>query len=99
MLRPDVPISPERWGAVMALLESALERPVAERAAFVDAAAGEDSELRAEVISLLAAESEATGFLASPAAVPDGAAVAANLRAAFGLAVVSDDAGQEVAGR
>ncbi|MDF1506188.1 serine/threonine-protein kinase, partial [Roseisolibacter sp. H3M3-2] len=74
MLRPDVPTPPDRWEAVMALLEAALERPAAERAAFVAAAAGDDAALRDEVASLLAMEDGAAGFLETPAALPGDAA-------------------------
>lgn len=48
-----------RWQRVKALFQAAVERPVAERAAFVAGAAGDDEELRAEVQSLL--DSDAAG--------------------------------------
>lgn len=49
-------MTPERWHQIKALLTDALERPPAERAAFLDEACGSDAALRAEVESLLAYE-------------------------------------------
>lgn len=49
-------MTPERWQRIKALLADALERPPAERAAFLDEACGSDATLRAEVESLLAYE-------------------------------------------
>ena len=46
----------DRWQRVKALFEAAVERPPAERTAFLAAAAGEDDALRGEVESLLAAD-------------------------------------------
>ena len=51
-----------RWQRVKALFEAAIERPPAERAAFVAAAAAEDDDLRREVESLLAADAQAVNF-------------------------------------
>ena len=45
--------SAERWRRIEALFEAARERPVAEQAAFLDQACGEDAEWRQEVESLL----------------------------------------------
>jgi len=59
---------------VSAIVGEALERPVWERAAFLDAACGGDAELRAEVESLLAAHDQSGGFLDVPAAVAAGLA-------------------------
>ncbi|HEU4723065.1 MAG TPA: protein kinase [Gemmatimonadaceae bacterium] len=63
------PMTPERWRAVDAILQAALEREPARRDAFVaDACAGDES-LRREVDSLLAAHDRAGGdFLERPAA-------------------------------
>jgi serine/threonine protein kinase len=47
-------VTPERWQEIKAVLAQALETPTAERDAFVDRAAGDDVELRREVLSLLA---------------------------------------------
>jgi serine/threonine-protein kinase len=56
-------MSERRWPEARALFEAALERPEAERAAFVERRAGEDPELLAEVRSLLASHAGAGGFL------------------------------------
>ena len=81
-------MSPERWRAVDAVLQAALARAPAERAAFVgDACAGDDA-LRHEVESLLAANEQAgDDFLERPAAEvlggPDGPPVADRLTEAL----------------
>jgi hypothetical protein len=49
----------QRWQRIKVLFQAAVERPSAERAAFVAAAAGDDDELRREVEALL--ESDAAG--------------------------------------
>ena len=46
----------ERWQRTKALFQAAVERPPAERAAFVAAAAGNDDELRRQVEDLLASD-------------------------------------------
>jgi Tol biopolymer transport system component len=53
----------ELWKQVDALLEQALEKPPAEREAFVLAAAQDNHVLRDEVLSLLKAQAEAAGFM------------------------------------
>lgn len=59
-------MTPFRWSEVERLYHAALERSVAERAAFlVEACAGDDA-LRHEVESLLAQETGTTGFLSTP---------------------------------
>jgi eukaryotic-like serine/threonine-protein kinase len=61
-------VSPERWQRIEAVLDGALDRPPAERTAYVAEACGGDAELRADVERLLAA-GERTGALPSaPAA-------------------------------
>ncbi|MCP3903689.1 MAG: protein kinase [Planctomycetes bacterium] len=57
----------ERWQEIDALFTEALERASEERSAFVWRQAGEDSELRREVQSLLAAHERETEFLDEPA--------------------------------
>jgi len=59
-------VTAERWGEVKAVLDGALEKAPGERTAFVAAACGEDSELRAEVESLLAFEEGSAGFIEEP---------------------------------
>ena len=46
----------DRWHRVRALFEAAVERPPAERPAYVAAAAGDDDALRREVESLLVSD-------------------------------------------
>ena len=55
-------MSDTRWRQVKALFEAAVERPPAERAAFIAAATGEDDALRREVESLLAADGMGLGL-------------------------------------
>ena len=56
-----------RWDTVSALLDGALDREPAERAAFLAQACGDDQALRTEVEQLLRSCEEAGGFLESPA--------------------------------
>lgn len=60
-------MNPERWQRIDALLDSALDLPVGDRAAFLASACGDDAELRTEVGALLAA-------CENPALFPDGCA-------------------------
>jgi len=48
-------MTPERWAEIEQVFHAALERSVAERAAFVEHACRDDAELRSEVTALLAA--------------------------------------------
>src|SRR5215210_7344294 len=57
-------MDPERWHEVDRLFAEALERPPAERPAFLDAACAGDAALRREVERLLAADEQGAGFLA-----------------------------------
>ena len=60
-------MTPERWQEVKKLLAAALERPPAERTAFLDQARAEP-DLRREVESLIAAHEQGeSGYLAQPA--------------------------------
>ena len=58
-------MSPQRWATIKEVFSTALEKPEAERLAFLDSACNGDAELRAEVERLLAASDTAT--LDSPA--------------------------------
>ncbi|MCP3918663.1 MAG: serine/threonine protein kinase [bacterium] len=60
-------MSGPEWDTVKRVLADALEREPAERAAFLDAACGDDATLRAEVDSLLPEEEMEESFLARPA--------------------------------
>lgn len=55
---------PERWHAIERLFHAALERPTAERAAFLDGQCAQDQELRAAVDRLLAFEATEDDLLA-----------------------------------
>ena len=56
-------MDPERWNQVDHLFAQALDRPPAERSAFLDAACAGDTALRRQVERLLAADEEGSGFL------------------------------------
>lgn len=58
---------PEPPADVGDLFAAALERPSAERSAFLDEVCGEEASLRSELESLLRAHARATGFLETPA--------------------------------
>jgi len=55
----------DRWNRIEEIFQSALERPLSERSAYVAQACGDDSELRSEVESLLANAGNATTALDS----------------------------------
>jgi serine/threonine protein kinase/Tfp pilus assembly protein PilF len=57
----------ERWNHVDRLLQSALDRPAAERDVFLQGSCGGDEQLEQEVRSLLAAHDRADSFLGVPA--------------------------------
>jgi serine/threonine protein kinase len=61
-------MKPERWQQIDDLLEAALDRPPAERTAFLDLACAGDGDLRRAVDSLLAADAEAGDFIETPPA-------------------------------
>ena len=63
-------MTPEKWGVVQRLFHEALEKPAAERDAFVLAAAAGDTDLEAEVASLLASAEGGEGFLETPVGPP-----------------------------
>jgi hypothetical protein len=56
-------VSDQRWQRIKALFQEAVERPPAERTAFVASAAGNDDELRREVEALLASDAADRGVL------------------------------------
>jgi eukaryotic-like serine/threonine-protein kinase len=59
-------IPPESQQRVKEILSGALDRPTAERPAFLDEACGGDVDLRRQVERLLAALQQAPDFLESP---------------------------------
>ncbi len=64
-------MTPERWREAQRIFHEARERPPEERRSFVARAAADDTELAAEVVSLLAADEAAGGFLEVPAEPPE----------------------------
>ena len=60
-------MTPDRWKRVEDVLQSALERKPADRAAFLQQACTGDESIRKEVESLLASSDQADDFLKSPA--------------------------------
>ncbi len=60
----------ERWRLIREVFQATLDRPEAERTAFLVSACGNDTALRAEVQSLLASHLQAERFLSEPAAAP-----------------------------
>jgi tRNA A-37 threonylcarbamoyl transferase component Bud32 len=60
-------MTPERWQQVSQLVDAALARPDSQRASFLKDACGNDASLRHEVLSLLAMQDGAAGFLERPA--------------------------------
>jgi eukaryotic-like serine/threonine-protein kinase len=59
--------TPAEWVRVRELFHATVERPAAERSAFLDAACGQDQLLRQEVEALLDAHAASAGFLEAPA--------------------------------
>ena len=53
----------ERWPRVKALFQAAVERPPADREAFLAAATGDDEAMRCEVASLLTSDTSNVSFL------------------------------------
>jgi serine/threonine protein kinase len=53
----------DRWKRIEEIFQSALERPLSERNAYIAQACGDDAELRAEIESLLASAGNATSAL------------------------------------
>jgi TolB-like protein len=60
-------MNPDRWHQVERLYHQALSQDPANREAFLDEACADDPELRRELASLLAEETEAANFIESPA--------------------------------
>ena len=63
----DTEHSREVWAKVQALFKEALEQPEESRAAFVEQACGEDTEVREQLAALLAAHGRAADGLESSA--------------------------------
>jgi serine/threonine protein kinase/tetratricopeptide (TPR) repeat protein len=60
-------MGPDRWQRVQEVFAATAELPPAERDAFLSVQAGDDTDLRREVESLLAADAESEEFLEQPA--------------------------------
>ena len=60
-------MTPERWRQVEQIYHSAMEREESHRAAFLEKACAGDEELRREVESLLAQQTQAENFIEAPA--------------------------------
>jgi serine/threonine protein kinase/tetratricopeptide (TPR) repeat protein len=60
-------MDPLRWNAVNEIFHAALERPASDREGFVSLASNGDAEIEKDVIRLLKADSEAEGYLETPA--------------------------------
>ena len=56
-------VSADRWRRIEALFDEAVALPAEERPAFLSRACGDDTGMRGEVESLLAADARASGFL------------------------------------
>lgn len=59
-------MEPARWQQVKQIFQEARDRPASDRDGFIATACGDDPELRARVDQLLAADADASGFLAAP---------------------------------
>ena len=59
-------MTPQHWNRINDLLQQALDLPTAERDAFLAQACSDNEALRGEVLSLLSADQEMSGFLAEP---------------------------------
>lgn len=59
-------MSPDLWREIEEVFEAAVELPPADRAAFLDKLYGADSEVKAEVLKLLASDDSAADFIESP---------------------------------
>ena len=64
-------MTPERWALVRQIFDATLERPAAERSAYLDQACGGDADLREEIQALLSSYEESTQFLNKPVAQLD----------------------------
>ena len=61
----------ERWSEIEAVLQDALDRPLPERASFLEDVCAGDDELRSEATTLIAAYEEAGDFIEQPAIAQD----------------------------
>ncbi|MBA2340682.1 MAG: serine/threonine protein kinase, partial [Pyrinomonadaceae bacterium] len=80
-------MSPERFRQIDRILQSALEHAPEERSAFIEAACTDDSELRCEVESLIAARAQASSFIETPAIKVNAEIIAGEAQLAAGCIV------------
>ncbi|HEV8336677.1 MAG TPA: tetratricopeptide repeat protein [Candidatus Polarisedimenticolia bacterium] len=62
--------TPERWRRIFSIFEEALELPPGKRAEYLDAACGEDADLKTRVSQLLESSSKPSGILDEPLLSP-----------------------------
>jgi serine/threonine-protein kinase len=63
-------LRPEQWRRLKTIFHEALERPTAERAAFVERECGDDTSLQTAVLALIASDRESGGSLNIRAEIP-----------------------------
>jgi len=85
-------MKPERWQRIEHLYHAALERDADQRASFLAEACADDVSLRREIEALLAANDEASSFLAAPALELEAKRLAAETPAA----AMAVEVGQEL---
>ena len=81
-------MTPERWEQIEAVFQQALERPLLERASFLDHACAGDEELREEAETLIAAFDESGAFIEQPAMAQDARVLLGD--------VAGEDVGREI---
>lgn len=86
-------MNPELWKQVDALFEEALDLPPEERERFVTEACNGNEELRAEVISLVRAQSQASNFMERSAMKVAAQALAQDSNLAAGTSLVGKEIG------
>jgi eukaryotic-like serine/threonine-protein kinase len=86
--------TPSDWSRIEAILDDVLERDPADRAEAIARACGDDLELRARVEALVAADTDAGGFLETPAA--EYAAAVVHAASQVSAAGAGDDSGDRV---
>ena len=80
-------MTPEHWQRVKELFEAALEHEAGERAAFLNAACGDDSSLRRAVETLIVSYEEDKSFMETPAVAAAPSFIAAGVGALAGQSI------------
>jgi eukaryotic-like serine/threonine-protein kinase len=86
--------TPDRWRRIRSVLEAVLDAPPATRPRLLDELCGDDPELRADVVALLAAEESAPDLIDKPVLEAAGALVSE-----LGLGESEPEAADEMVGR